>query len=154
MLYNKLPCGHEVTGDTCPVCVGPKGKSKFRNKPVKCEEHGYFHSTGEYKRWLELVMLEKNGNIYNLDRQVNFWIESIKQFVVWDFTYMEVVDGQEIKKAEDFKGCSTREYRHKRKWFLVDFPQWTFNESKARSFKNRKAYYKKSSRRRPNSSDS
>jgi len=133
------PCGHsfedcDMLGKACPICGSGKGKNKFGAVSVNCKEHGYFHSKGEYKRYLELVLLQRAGLIADLKRQVGFWIESIKQKVVWDYTYTEVDDnGRKKKIAEDFKGHRTKEYIHKLKWFKVEYRQWEFRETRAKT---------------------
>lgn len=44
---------------------------KFKSKKVKIDDM-VFDSKKEYQRWLELVELEKNGDISNLSRQERF----------------------------------------------------------------------------------
>jgi len=46
-------------------------RSKFRNKPF-WEEGIYWHSKRERRRWLELKLLQKSGEISELRRQVVF----------------------------------------------------------------------------------
>ena len=48
-----------------------KKRHKHNAKPVRTDD-GYFHSTGEYHRWLELLQLEQAGVIAGLTRQVAF----------------------------------------------------------------------------------
>lgn len=50
---------------------GPPKKSKFRNHSFYSDGI-YWHSKREYKRWLELLCLEKGGEISELRRQVAF----------------------------------------------------------------------------------
>lgn len=44
---------------------------KFKSKKIKIDDM-VFDSKKEYQRWLELVELEKNGDIKHLKRQVKF----------------------------------------------------------------------------------
>ena len=48
-----------------------KNKMKFKSKKIKVDDL-VFDSKKEYQRWLELVELEKNGDIKFLKRQVKF----------------------------------------------------------------------------------
>lgn len=157
MLYEFPDCGHSFdvdVGSTCPCQLLGKKRSKYRSRAVKDERYGYFHSTGEYKRFLGLLMLEKDGQIKGLERQKRFWLESIKCHAVWDFTYKEVQsDGSEKKIAEDWKGFATAEYKKKRKWFIVEYgSQWEFRETgplkKPANYKKAKGYKSPRSRHR------
>lgn len=79
-----------------------------------------FDSRKEYKRWVELLLLEKAGVIEGLQRQVTFQLlpsqkgdgrtERPVKYVA-DFTYLE--NGQMV--VEDTKGMKTKEYIIKRK---------------------------------------
>jgi len=128
-----------------PACTIPididllsPGKNKFGAKPVHSED-GYFHSTGEYKRWLELKLLRDNNHIDNLARQVVYWVESIKQQVIWDFYYTEVDrDGNKKEIVEDYKGAVTQAYRKNAKWFRHDYPRIELRE--VRKGKSSKRY--------------
>lgn len=86
---------------------------KFNAKRVETED-GKFDSTQEYKRFLELKMLLRAGEIQNLERQVPFPLVSggihISTYVA-DFVYE--VKGQRV--VEDSKGFVTPEYRQKRR---------------------------------------
>lgn len=85
---------------------------KYRNKP--CETaHGRFDSQGEARRYDELLLLQRAGEIANLERQVPIKLEgrdgpvryeSGRQArIVVDFRYVE---GGEVV-YEDFKGRQT-----------------------------------------------
>lgn len=93
-------------------------KNKYKN--VKTE---WFDSKKEYKRYLDLVILERSGAISELQKQVSFtlqeWFrydwEAIRPIVYrTDFVYIK--DGQLI--AEDVKWMQTPEFKIKRKLFL------------------------------------
>lgn len=72
-----------------------------------------FHSKGEARRWAELKLLERAGQISILRRQIPF-ILSVKNFrggdlielgkYIVDFSYL---DGSGHSVYEDFKGFST-----------------------------------------------
>ena len=92
-----------------------KKRHKYKAKPVRSED-GYFPSTGEYHRWLELKQLEKDGRISKLRRQVRYPLHceggaKVTTYTA-DFVYLE--DGTEI--VEDFKGHRTETYKVKRNW--------------------------------------
>lgn len=108
--------------------------SKYYSRKV-INEDGVFDSRKEYKRWCELKMLEKAGEIQNLQRQVR--IELIpairepdrigkmggrikgklierKANYIADFVYVE----NGVKIVEDVKGVRTKDYILKRKILL------------------------------------
>lgn len=82
-----------------------------------------FDSRKEYKRWVELLILEKAGVIEGLQRQVTFQLlpsqkgdgrtERPANYVA-DFVYQE--NGKTV--VEDTKGMKTRDYILKRKIML------------------------------------
>ena len=82
--------------------LAKKKPNKFGAKRTKD-----YDSTGEGKRYQELVLLEKAGKIFNLKRQQSFplWLGDIDPFTVChykaDFTYYEQRGTQVV---EDFKG--------------------------------------------------
>ena len=86
-----------------------------------------FDSAREAKRYAELRLLERAGQIFNLQRQVPFVLipkqvrdgKTIERPVVYkaDFVYTE--NGQEI--VEDTKGMKTKEYVIKRKLMLWQY---------------------------------
>lgn len=90
--------------------------SKFGNKKVVTED-GKFDSGEEYKRYLELKLLLRAGEIQDLRRQVRYKLEAggvhISVYVA-DFVYLR--DGKEI--VEDSKGFKTREYLQKKRLML------------------------------------
>ncbi|MBB4861373.1 hypothetical protein HNP46_000184 [Pseudomonas nitritireducens] len=92
---------------------GGKGKSKFKAEPVNAPE-GYFDSKGEYKRFLDLQLLERAGVISDLRRQVRYPLQigdCLVSTYIADFVYTE--KGREV--VEDFKGFRTREYLQKKR---------------------------------------
>ena len=95
--------------------------NKFRNKSVEVDGMK-FASTGEARRYLDLLTMQKAGEISDLRTQVEF--ELIPSFecqgkryramkYIADFTYYK--DGR--MRVEDFKGMRTPEYMLKRKLF-------------------------------------
>lgn len=94
---------------------------KYGNHKVSTPD-GVFDSKKEYNRWCELKLLEKAGEISDLQRQKKFLLLPEQKGTirterrVWyiaDFVYMD--HGELI--VEDVKGFKTREYVLKRKMF-------------------------------------
>jgi hypothetical protein len=76
-----------------------------------------FHSIGEAKRWQELLLLEKQGKISHLERQVSYDLRVNGHLIcryVADFTYLEE-GGVWYPIVEDFKGVLTDTYKLKKK---------------------------------------
>ena len=101
---------------------------KYRNRKVVTED-GTFDSVKELRRWQELKLLQKAGEIYELQRQVPFVVvpqqkdgkKVIEREVKYiaDFTYRNRSDNRLV--VEDTKGMKTREYIIKRKLLLYRF---------------------------------
>lgn len=98
---------------------------KYGNRKVVTED-GTFDSVKELRRWQELKLLQKAGEIYDLQRQVLFVlipkqtdgkkvIEREVKYIA-DFTYRNRSDNRLV--VEDTKGMKTREYIIKRKLML------------------------------------
>lgn len=99
---------------------------KYHNKPVKTEE-GKFDSQREYRRWCELKLMERAGEIKDLRRQVPYTLIPAqrdpetgkiieRECKYWaDFVY-ETKDGAVV--VEDAKGEPTKDYIVKRKLML------------------------------------
>lgn len=100
-------------------------KTKYRN--VKTEVDGIlFDSKREAKRWTELCLMQKAGQIEALERQVKFTLLPPVKFsdelrrtpatqYVADFSYTQ----GGLRVVEDVKGAITKEYRLKRKMMLA-----------------------------------
>lgn len=95
--------------------------NKYRNKKIVIDRY-VFDSIAEGKRYRELSLLEKAGEIYNLELQPKFLLqESFKKNgktyrainYVADFKYIK--DSKTI--VEDVKGMETKEFKIKRKLF-------------------------------------
>lgn len=100
---------------------------KYRNKITEVDGIK-FHSTMEANRWRELKLLEKAGEIFNLKRQVKFYLvvnEITVGSYTCDFTYEEVISIpscgasiiQDVLVVEDVKGVKTELF--KLKWNLM-----------------------------------
>jgi len=97
-------------------------------KPASCMQCGHlaftvFDSTGEAGRWATLNLLEGQGKISNLKRQVRFDLMAARRIegrlmmvkvavYISDYTYIR--DGEEV--IEDFKGSITDGAVLKLKW--------------------------------------
>lgn len=100
--------------------------SKYGNKKTIIDGIS-FDSQKEATRWSELRLLERAGEIQNLQRQVPFVLipkqvrdgKTIERPVVYkaDFVYTE--KGEEV--VEDTKGVKTKEYILKRKLMLWQY---------------------------------
>ncbi len=102
---------------------------KYRNKPVYVTLDGtivggdhpgpktkMFDSQREYRRWCELIAMQKAGRISGLRRQVPFVLHAkggaaICRYVA-DYVYVEAG----CRVVEDCKGKRTATYRMKKKW--------------------------------------
>ncbi len=94
-----------------------KPYSKHKNKPVVIDDI-WFRSTKEGKRYQELKLLEKAGEITHLRLQTRFPITIDGQLVctyVADFTYRE--NGKSI--VEDVKGRRLPMYQLKKKLLWI-----------------------------------
>lgn len=118
----------------------PGKTSKYHSEKVRTPGGNVFDSRKEYRRFTELSLLQKAGEIRGLQRQVHFLlipehrepdtfgprggrkrgriIERRLEYVA-DFTYEELrPDGSWEYVVEDCKGMRTREYIIKRKLML------------------------------------
>lgn len=95
----------------------PQSYNKFRNKRTEIDGQK-FDSRKEARRWQELKLLERAGQIENLDRQVKFPLDvdgvHICNYFA-DFTY----DEKSQVVVEDCKGIRTRDYKLKAKLMLA-----------------------------------
>lgn len=104
-------------------------RSKYQNKKI-VRDGITFDSMKEYRRWVELSLLQRAGTIQELERQVKFellpaqyeesegkkrgkCLERAVNYVA-DFVYIE--DGARV--VEDTKGFKTKDYILKRKMLL------------------------------------
>lgn len=88
--------------------------NKYRNKPIVIDGI-WFQSKKEGKRWGELRLLEKAGEITRLKRQLPFPLnvngEKIGKYMA-DFVYTDA-RGKDV--VEDVKGVLTSVYKLKKK---------------------------------------
>ena len=97
--------------------------NKYGNRKITTKD-GTFDSLREFRRWQELKLLERSGEIYDLERQVPFVIVP-KQLdqngklvfrevkYIADFAYKE--KGKLVRTVEDAKGVRTEVYKLKKK---------------------------------------
>ena len=83
--------------------------NKYRSKRVKWDGMT-FDSKRELKRWHELCILQKAGQIFDLKRQVKMPLRGAHYIA--DFTYTDMYTGREV--IEDAKGYETPEFKLKR----------------------------------------
>lgn len=94
--------------------AAPKKPSKYRNKPVAIDGHR-FASQLEAKRYRELKLLERAGEIAELELQPRIPITINGRHVctyVADFRYRDKRNGSTVH--EDAKGVRTAVYRLKK----------------------------------------
>ncbi len=112
-----------------------KRGSKYKNVKISVDGE-VFDSLKEFRRWRELKLLEKAGEISELRRQVPFELLPVQRepdkigprggrkpgrviereaVYIADFVYLDA-DGREV--VEDCKGKRTRDYILKRKLLL------------------------------------
>ena len=100
--------------------------NKYGNRRVVTED-GTFDSVKEHRRWMELKLLQRAGEIRELRRQVPFVIIPVQKDekgkvieretrYIADFVYRETKDNRLV--VEDTKGMKTKEYILKRKLML------------------------------------
>lgn len=101
-----------------------KPKSKYRNVPTVVDGVR-FSSRAEAKRWDELRMLEKAGEIRELKRQFAFPLYAMGAKLVGsyvaDFTYFKNPSRDEPPVVEDVKGVQTDMFRWKARHFKAQF---------------------------------
>ena len=92
---------------------------KYRN--VKCEYKGMiFDSKRELKRYQELELLERAGEISHLQRQISFEVcpkcgKNRAAHYIADFVYLDDAGRQVV---EDAKGFATEAFKLKKKLML------------------------------------
>ena len=112
-------------------------RAKYRNNKVVFEDGSTFDSMKEYGRYLDLLAMEKAGEIKDLRRRVKYILipvqrepdtigkrggikkgKLLEREVAYfaDFVYIDTGSGEEI--VEDTKGIRTTEYILKRKMML------------------------------------
>lgn len=107
-------------------------QNKYCNKKIFADGE-MFDSQMEYVQWLDFVMLEKAGEIKDLQRQVKFEIipkqkDERAAYYIADFVYTKK-DGQKV--ICDLKSKMTRklhDYILKRKLVKYKYPDYEFLE--------------------------
>ncbi len=111
--------------------------NKYRNKPFRDADGMYWHSRGEYKRWQELLLLQRAGKIDYLLRQFCFVFEhnnvEIGKWIA-DFTYLDREKNCQI--AEDFKGVITADFRRNVKCMKAWEPGWKIRVSSTKGVRD------------------
>ena len=112
----------------CKRLRKPRTKdSKYHNKKIACNGE-IFDSKKEYKRYTELLLLQKSGKIKDLRRQVKYTLIPAQRddknkllerecSYYADFVYKDIQTDDTI--VEDTKGFKTAEYIIKRKLMLM-----------------------------------
>ena len=88
-----------------------------------------FDSKAEKDRYLELLMLQKSGQLKNLRRQVVYELLPAaygEQAVTYKADFVYETGGKTI--VEDYKGFQTAAYKIKRKLFKQKYPDLVFSE--------------------------
>jgi len=105
-------------------------KNKYNNKRLTIEGVT-FDSKREYTRWCTLQLLERSGEIQDLQRQVKFDLiptlkhngETLRKITYSaDFTYTE----KGIKIIEDSKGFATDVFKLKLRMMLIKYHEYEF----------------------------
>lgn len=108
------------TVETCPGCGGivvpdlkQPSSSKYKSK-ITTRGGLTFHSLAEADRWDELRLLESQGAISDLDRQVE-WDLAVNDVHITTYkSDFEYIEGDKLI-VEDCKGFATPEYKLKKK---------------------------------------
>jgi hypothetical protein len=91
-----------------------KKEGRVKNVRKKVIDGITFDSTKEARRWQDLVLMQKAGQIDGLRRQIPFDISINGVFIcIWFADFVYTRDGVEV--TEDTKGVRTEVYRLKRR---------------------------------------
>lgn len=99
-----------------------KRRNKYGAVAVIDDLYGRFDSTGEHRRWYELLRLQEQGVIRGLRRQVPYALRVGDTLIATyraDFVYQEQQGGGWVEIVEDFKGKRTEGYKLKAKLMLA-----------------------------------
>lgn len=118
----------KMHGDRCLIKNQGKGNSKYHSKTIEYEGMN-FDSVAEYRRYRELLLLQRAGEIRNLDSQVKYVLVPTQKNAlgkvierecsyICDFDYEERQRGLWVHIVEDVKGFKTKDYIIKRKLML------------------------------------
>ena len=122
---------------------GTASGSKYHSKKIKAPDGEIFDSRKEYKRWCDLTLLERAGEIKNLQRQVPYLLVPeqrapsteiykkgsragqpkpgpvLERKVTYIADFVYEINGETV--VEDAKGMRTKEYVIKRKLMLYRY---------------------------------
>ena len=92
--------------------------NKYGNKKIRLPDGTVYDSKKEYKRHMELMLLQRAGEISDLKRQVKYELIPKQDgeravYYVADFVYKDSRTGEEV--VEDCKGFRTDVYKLKAK---------------------------------------
>lgn len=120
-----------------------KKPHKHKAKPRRVDGL-YFASEGEAKRWYQLKLLERYGQVRNLRRQVRYDLhtvgpDGVKVKVTWytaDAVYEERQDdGSWLERVEDYKGQRLPDYLLRAKWMKLEYGIVIFETGRPRPAK-------------------
>ena len=117
-MATRLPTKFKATTEALGRAVAAKKPSKYRNTPV-IHDGIRFASKAEGKRYLELKLLERAGEIHSLNLQVRYELRVLDDKVctyVADFVYF---DKRNVIHVEDVKGMLTPEFKLKARLFRI-----------------------------------
>ncbi len=117
---------------------------KYGNKKINTPD-GLFDSKKEYQEWCQLKLLQKAGEITELERQKEFQliptiktnVETLRRVSYFaDFFYFD--KRLDCYVAQDTKGFQTDVYKIKKRLMLMLYPKIAFIESekKKKIYKN------------------
>ncbi|MBC8186482.1 DUF1064 domain-containing protein [candidate division KSB1 bacterium] len=109
--------------------------SKYHSIKTIIDGHK-FDSKKEARRYSDLLLLQKSGEIKDLKLQPKYelqprfiWKKKVIRpiYYVADFEYFDLIDNELV--VEDTKGFQTKEYKLKRKLFIYKYPKINFIET-------------------------
>ena len=103
--------------------------NKYGNKKIRLPDGTVYDSKKEYKRHMELMLLQRAGEICDLKRQVKYELIPKQEgeravYYVADFVYKDTRTGEEV--VEDCKGFRTDVYKLKAKIYRYRYGKKIF----------------------------
>jgi hypothetical protein len=108
---------------------------KYNAEPFVDADGVRWDSQAEFRRWGELQMLDRAGEISQLRRQAEYLLVPGRpagkyrrarrhMTMIWDFSYVETSEAYPCGRVvvEDYKGHPTRDWLNKRKMFEERYP--------------------------------
>jgi len=116
-------------GDTALSVRANEKIPKYRNQPITIDGER-FDSKREAQLWAELILRQKAGEIFDLQRQVPFPLncpvrfESIHGFAevasyIADFVWVDREGRKHVADCKGGKGTITKEFRLKCRWLAL-----------------------------------